>query len=309
MIPHPPVPQSRVPQGHDRANLVTASVLVRQFGVWQERAAHAPVYILHRGRPRLAMLSVEILEALLAPAARDADPQGGASEIIDSVPSPLLLVDDQARITAINGAARALLGARPGNGTTLTALAGTSAGPLASAIQRASSGSLGETAEIASPRDSARTLALTMTPVHDGLLVAITDATLNDDIRTIQAERHAEVEARQAAGRSASARISLRGYVEVPDESLMALTGLAAETLATARFVSLFDVATRVSVGSAMERVIDGSGATGLSATLLVNRGDPLSVRVGLAPIRRGAASIEGVSAAIAHAGDDFRDG
>jgi hypothetical protein len=49
------------------AQTVTASALVRQFGLWQERAARAPVYILHRGRARLALTSIELMEAMCAP--------------------------------------------------------------------------------------------------------------------------------------------------------------------------------------------------------------------------------------------------
>ena len=47
--------------------MVTASDLVRHFGTWRERALRAPVYILHRGRPRLILASVELIEMLCRP--------------------------------------------------------------------------------------------------------------------------------------------------------------------------------------------------------------------------------------------------
>ena len=112
-----------------------------------------------------------------------------------------------------------------------------------------------------------------------------------------------------AAGAGALARISLRGYIEDAPPSLSALTGLTSEMLAKARFASLFDVATRVDVGTAIETVIDRSTACGVCAHLLINRGDPIPVRVGLAPIRRGAAAIEGVSAMIARIDGRFSGG
>lgn len=48
----------------DRDDVTTASNLVRRFGMWRERAAREPVYILHRGRPRLVLASVEFVEML-----------------------------------------------------------------------------------------------------------------------------------------------------------------------------------------------------------------------------------------------------
>lgn len=57
---------SSPPEDH----LVTSSDLVRRFGLWQERALRGPLYILHRGRPRFVMTSVETMDALCAPHAR-----------------------------------------------------------------------------------------------------------------------------------------------------------------------------------------------------------------------------------------------
>ena len=51
----------------DRTDSTTASDLVRRFGVWSERAAREPVYVLHHGRPRLILASVEFIETLQRP--------------------------------------------------------------------------------------------------------------------------------------------------------------------------------------------------------------------------------------------------
>ncbi len=58
----PPLPGSA-----NGSNVVTASDLVRHFGVWQERANRESVYVLHRGRPRFVLTSVEIMQTLCAP--------------------------------------------------------------------------------------------------------------------------------------------------------------------------------------------------------------------------------------------------
>lgn len=289
------------------AHLVTASVLVRQFGVWQERAAQAPVYILHRGRPRLALLSVAILEALIAPTA--AGDQGRIADVLDAIPYPLVLLDAQGRIAGASAAARAQLNTRLEVGGSPLSVAGADAPALGAMLARVLASGTSETAEITAPRDASRRIALTAAALPSGLVLSFADATLQDEHRELRAIRDAEVEAKRVSGAAAVARITLRGYLADPDASLVAMTAVAAETLATARFVSLFDVATRVDVGAAIEHLIDGAPPKGLSARLLVNRGDPLPVRVGLAPIRRGAAAIEGLSATIVRIDGNFRDG
>jgi len=52
----------------DRDDMTTASDLVRRFGLWSDRATREPVYVLHRGRPRLILASVELIEMLCRPA-------------------------------------------------------------------------------------------------------------------------------------------------------------------------------------------------------------------------------------------------
>ncbi|MEO5493395.1 MAG: hypothetical protein ABIR08_05145 [Sphingomonas sp.] len=68
------------PSATDRDDMTTESDLVRRFGVWSERAARDPVYILHRGRPRLVLASVELIERLCLPRERDADDRASLDE-------------------------------------------------------------------------------------------------------------------------------------------------------------------------------------------------------------------------------------
>ncbi len=68
------------PSATDRDDMTTASDLVRRFGVWSERAARDPVYIMHRGRPRLVLASVELIAKLCLPRERDADDRASLDE-------------------------------------------------------------------------------------------------------------------------------------------------------------------------------------------------------------------------------------
>jgi len=68
------------PPPTDRDDMTTASDLVRRFGMWSERATREPVYILHRGRPRLVLASVELMEMLCRPREREGEDRASLDE-------------------------------------------------------------------------------------------------------------------------------------------------------------------------------------------------------------------------------------
>ncbi|QDZ07240.1 hypothetical protein FPZ24_06900 [Sphingomonas panacisoli] len=66
------------PTGRD--DVTTASDLVRRFRMWSDRAESQPVYISHRGRPRLVLASVEMIETLYRPRDSDGDDRASLDE-------------------------------------------------------------------------------------------------------------------------------------------------------------------------------------------------------------------------------------
>lgn len=68
------------PAPDDRDDMTTASDLVRRFGMWSERATREPVYVLHRGRPRLVLASVELIEMLCRPREIDGEDRTSLDE-------------------------------------------------------------------------------------------------------------------------------------------------------------------------------------------------------------------------------------
>ena len=154
--------------------IVTSSDLVRHFGLWQERAARAPLYILHRGRPRFVLTSIETMDALCA-----------------THTPPLLAATGLACVT-----------------------------------------------------------------------------------------------------------INPRGYAVDPSATLAAMTGLTRDALTMIRFVALAEIGARVALGAAIEQAMAGKTPAPLHVGLLVNRADPATVRIGLAPLRIGTA-ITGVTAVL----------
>lgn len=276
---------------------VTASALVRQFGTWQERAAKAPVYILHRGRPRLVLTSIDVMEALCAP---HADPAAGATlaeSLLDSIRELVVILDLDMKIVTVSRAARGYFGVAAPEGMTLDRLApGATVDFLIAAASRVLESGLAETIEVAAARYARRRLSIAIVPCPTGVGLYAQDITVADDLKEARERLDALDQALAIVEDVAAARINLRGYLCDVSPSLAALTAIPAETLASVRFVTLFDVASRVAVGDAIEAVIADGVPRAARGLLLVNRAAPRPVRIGLSRARRNLAP-DGVAA------------
>lgn len=282
------------------AQTVTASALVRQFGLWQERAARAPVYILHRGRARLALTSVELMEAMCAPSRPEED-IGDA--LLDTIGDIVVIVDAALAITRASAAARQYFGIGKDTSIPLAQLApGPATDFLVETAARVIARGAAETIEIVSSRRSNRLLSVTIQPWATGAALFAQDVTLEEERKDAASHVRALDQALAAVEDAAAARINLRGYLESPTPSLAALTGIAVETLGSVRFVTLFEVGSRVAVAEAIEAVIADGAPRGVSAMMPVNRAGSRPVRIGLSLLRRGVAP-NGVAAILV--GDD----
>lgn len=275
---------------------VTASTLVRQFGLWQERAARSPVYILHRGRARLALTSVELMEAMCAPA-RVAE--GDDDALLEAIGDIVLIVDENLAVTRMSAAARRYFDADAIPSLTLERLA---PGPvtdfLVETTRRVIARGTAETVEIASLRRPGRRLSVAVQPWGPGAALFAHDVTLEEELKDAAGHVRALDQALAVVEDAAAARINLRGYLESPTPSLAALTGIAIEALASVRFVTLLEVGSRVAVAEAIEAVIADGKPRGVSAMMPVNRAGSRPIRIGLSLMRRGVAP-DGVAAII----------
>lgn len=293
----PPVPRPAEP-GSDQ--LVTSSDLVRHFGLWQERAARMPIYVLHRGRPRFVLASIETMEALCAPH----DPTATSGKIdgailLDGVSDLVLVAGEDGRIVAASRTARAHFGALATLGARLDAVAPNAARPfLVDAVARVAQSGIAEQLDLPSPMRARRTLATTLIPMGHGTALFAQDGTTERDHARLLATRRAAEQAMTAAGRIAIVTLSARGYIVDPGPALSTLTGLALDALAMIRFASLAEIGGRVALGDAIERVLAEGDTQVLDVTLLVNRAAPVPVRIGLAPLHMGVA-IDGAVASI----------
>lgn len=262
---------------------VTASQLVRHFGLWQERAARAPVYILHRGRPRFALTSVEVMEALCTPLAARTD-DGALEALLDAGDAITLILDREGRVTLASRAALPRFGAAVRAGSKPAGLALAGGELLDDAIRRVIGSGIAESIEIIPEAFPARRLRCDLSPFPGGCLLRATDLTTEQELAAARALLLAAGMASAAAG-AVAVRLSLRGYVVTPSPELAALTGIAAEALASARFTSLLTVGSRVAAGEAVDTVASGGDPRRIAAECLARDAAPTPVVIGLAPV------------------------
>lgn len=94
------------------ADRVSASQLVRRFGHWQNVANERPVFVLHHGNPRWALMSMPLLSNLTDRADHDARASRLAALhdlTLDHMRVMMIVVDRALIVTEINPAARAHL--------------------------------------------------------------------------------------------------------------------------------------------------------------------------------------------------------
>lgn len=260
---------------------VTASNLVRNFGEWQDRALGEPVYILHRGRPKLALASIEFLSRLT----RSVGKGDESDALIDAFDEPVLIFDDAVRIVRHNRAASSYFGLS--NGT--SGFGQSSDRPLEIAAlqlaRRVATHHIAERIDAALAQDSERRVEVSASPIGDRVLLVVRDLS----VREAHARSTALVAATAAAidhqEQLATARLNQRGHVAQPSLSLARMTGVSADQLGTTRFATLFAVQSRVGVGDATERVLRGGEAERIDGELIVDGSKSRAVSLTLSAI------------------------
>lgn len=281
---------------------VTASQLVRNFGVWQDHATRHPVYIMHRGRPRLAIASIDILEALCAPGIGRTEWMAERDVLLDAIDDIVVLLDRNDRVIVANHAARAFLKitADRARGQLLAAIAPAALAMfLESTVRRVCDTGITERLEIGS---GVARMGLTVAPLASGTAIIARDLSCRDALETAQSALDAVDTALAEIEGVAKVRVNTRGHIVHPTRSFIRITGLPEATLAAVRFVSLIEVGSRVAVAEAVERVIRQDRPCAIDARLLVNGRSPLPVRIGLSPLDR-RLTVDGVEAVIVAGG------
>ncbi|MEO5937403.1 MAG: hypothetical protein ABIQ43_00160 [Sphingomonas sp.] len=278
----------------ERDDVTTASDLVRRFGLWRERALQTPVYVLHRGRPRLVLASVDLIGKLAGPNGDDTNESQRIAASLAGSPGLIVIVDRSLTIVAASRSVRARFGDIAAPGASVMGLVEeVDTVALASAIRRVETSGFAETIEVALTSDPGRPVALAIEPHPDGG-VLFSRAGAGDP-----AEDRASLDETFAVSRGAAvARIDRYGFLDGPHTALAALTGIGASMLSSLRFVTLFSIQSRGAVAELIAAVSEDGEPRSGAARLLTDSGDPRQVTVAFAPRRRGAA-IDGAVALI----------
>lgn len=252
---------------------VTASELVRSFGVWQERASRHPVYVVHRGRPKLVLLSVEIMDALCS---RTETPEISSEEqvaaLIDNYEEAVILLDHAAVITHVNRAGRARFPSAK-EGRLLAELSGKGSTFIAGTVKRVLQSGTSETLQVSSPDRLGRDLTIRIDAIPGGCMVVARDATAVEELRDSEAGREAILDAIEASGRTATFRLNQRAALVEPRAAFAAMIGAALEHLPGTRLLALIAVSDRQRVSEMIEHVFDTGGSANAEIEFLVEGG------------------------------------
>ncbi|MBW6522378.1 hypothetical protein KZ810_02605 [Sphingomonas sp. RHCKR47] len=249
---------------------VTSSELVRAFGLWQERASRHPVYVVHRGRPRLVLLSIEIMDALCS---RTETPEVSSEEqvaaLIDNYEEAVILLDHSAIITHVNRAGRARFTSAK-EGRPLADLSGRGSALIGSTVKRVIKSGTSETLHISSPDRPGRELTIAIDAIPGGCMVVARDATAVEELFDSELGREAIVDAIEASGRTATFRLNQRATLVEPRAAFAAMIGATLEHLHGTRLMALIAVSDRQRVSKMIEHVFDAGGSASEEIEFLV---------------------------------------
>ncbi|MCM8729992.1 PAS domain-containing protein [Hephaestia sp. GCM10023244] len=271
------------------ADRVSASQLVRRFGHWQNIANERPVFVLHHGNPRWALMSMPLLSSLTDEADRDARAARLAALhdiTLDHMRNMMIVLDSGLVITAINAAARAhfSVSEQDAVGGPLDAIMPeTRRALLADAAARVRDTGVGESFDFESGLFVNRRLRARFAPFDHGVVLFLEDMSLADDLAAVRTSADGLAALCAASGRVATGRLTARGLIDDAPDSLAKMVGVGHDQLHGMRLTSIVDVADRPVVNAAIDLVFEHARQTQIATTLLRHGAEPVPVTLALA--------------------------
>lgn len=283
--------------GNAKADSVPAAELMRNFGRWQDRTAHGPVFVTNHGRPRVVLMSIEDYERIgqLPPTKPGVamDPVTGL--LLDRLDEGFVAFDEHEIVRRINTAA-ALYFRRPAEeivGLRLDQL-GDPAGNAQSIgyVRRAMSvGEVGSY-DMASASYPGAIIRVQIFPFPGGgacLFRNVTSQRLGD-----AAGQRALADALDSHGGVIHARLTIDGVFAAISDRAADRLGLAAERLAEQHFLDLLGAGCRAKARVLFDAVVRQGQPRAFDGQMLLDGIRERAARIALAPIREDAA-IDGV--------------
>ena len=278
---------------------VSATHFVRNFSELCRSADRAPVYIENHGKPGWALISADLLNAMVQGSAEQPAHEAHLQldALMDSIVVRVLLVDDDFRLVRANPAARRHLDiSNEAIGRRLDEILPCEKSDYTlAAAQRTQNSGTTEIFEADSVRYPGRSQRITTTRVARNIAIIIEDLGDPSISRETEAQLGAFRATLSAIPDAGFGTINMRGTIDSADPSLALFSGAPLTQLAGTRLGTLFDMTTRIGVNDLVERAIDRGESGSAPARLLAHGGSPVESIVAVAP-RRGRQGIGGAS-------------
>jgi hypothetical protein len=271
---------------------VPATEIVRNFPVWQDRSNKRPVTILHHGRPRSVLLSLEQYSQLLMGQGCQ-DDHGERLRvqldiILANIPCLFIQVDRNLQITRANNAAAIFFKQTPGSlvGQPLhNLLPEPDAKPVIQATRKVFATGLIEHSSLKTVNAE---LLIEVTPFPAGAALFGTDVAAIAEREELSARCTAEQQLFAMMTGLAVGEVGSDGRLTSVHPSLTRLLRIRQERIGNTQFRDLFDVGSRRKCSLHLAHVLAGKGPVCCRADVITRDRDAVPIRLFLAPKMKG---------------------
>lgn len=281
--------------GHRTANdaqSVPATEIVRNFPVWQDRSNKRPVTILHHGRPRSVLLSLEQYSQLLMG-------QGSQDEhgeklrvqldiVLANITCLFIQVDRNLQVTRTNHAAAAFFNRSPGSlvGQPLDDLVPEpNASPVIQATRKVLATGLIERLSL---KSADAELLIDVTPFPAGAALFGRDVAAIAEWEELSARSTAEEQLSTMMTGLAVGEVGPDGRLAGVHPSLTRLLRFRQEWIGNTAFCDLFDAGSRRKCSLHLAHVLAGKGPVCCRPDIITRDRDAVPIRLFLAPKMKG---------------------
>lgn len=263
---------------------VTAAELVRNFAHWREIGAQEPVLVTHHGRGTHILMGMEPYARLTGAKDRP-DTHDRTHELANRIHQGLLLCKSDLCIDFINPVALSMTKRwdRQLEGKPLFEALPEFAGAVTEAhIRHSLVSGEASAADIPSPFRKDSWLHFETFPFNGGVALLLRDIT--DDV---QHHRLADIKSSILKAMTmhdgvSYLRVSMRGFVEIVDDSFCAMMGLPPEKLTGVPLPDLIAMPVRRQLREDLEQVLNGQGDRRVATHFLSNNGEIVPVDASL---------------------------
>lgn len=282
-------------QGHPTtgdAQSVPATEIVRNFPVWQDRSNKRPVTILHHGRPRSVLLSLEQYSQLLMAQGN----QGEHAErlrvqldiVLANISCLFIQVDRNLQVTRANNAAATFFDQNPGSlvGQPLdNLLPEPNTSPIIQATRKVLATGLIERSNL---KTADAELLVDVTPFPAGAALFCTDVAAIAEREELSARCTAEEQLFAMMTGLAVGEVGPDGRLIGVHPSLTRLLRFRPEWIGNTQFCDLFDAGSRRKCSLHLAHVLAGKGPVCCRSDIITRDRDAVPVRLFIAPKMQG---------------------